>query len=52
MTEPHYRTHCRLCGQHIAAGVRYFTLTVPFGPVIGVECEECAPDMPAEGDAA
>lgn len=36
-----YRTHCRQCGVRIAGGERHYTLTVPFGPVIGVEHEKC-----------
>jgi hypothetical protein len=39
--DAHARTHCRQCGVRVTGEDRYFTLTIPFGPVIGVEHETC-----------
>lgn len=35
------RSHCWRCGQRVKPGESYYTLTVPFGPVFGVEHETC-----------
>jgi hypothetical protein len=47
------RTHCWRCCERITPGERYYTLTIPFGPVFGVEHETCAPVdyWPATRDA-
>jgi hypothetical protein len=37
------RTHCWRCCKRITPGERYYTLTIPFGPVFGVEHEACSP---------